>query len=156
MAYDTFDTAYAETETLSEGAAEQTDTPRGGDTKKFHFNDLLSLTTGMLLAQEGAAAVHRLVAFVMETDADPALTALHIETVKACIQAQCPFLAEVKLSGLYPIFKYDPSPTNPYLTVWLEMQSLHFGEEHEILTLRAWQAAQGIVDNAAFSARRSA
>lgn len=154
MAYDTFDTEYAEAETMPEGTTEQTDAPRGNsDVKKFHFNDLLSLTTGLLLAQEGAAAVHRLVAFVMETDADPALTSLHIETVKACIEAQCPFLAEVKLSGLYPIFKYDPSPTNPYLTVWLEMQSLHFGEEHDVMTLRAWNEAQGITNS---SSRRSA
>lgn len=156
MAYDTFDTAYAETETLSGDATEQTDMSRGSDTKKFHFNDLLSLTTGLLLAQEGAAAVHRLVAFVMETDADPALTSLHIETVKACIEAQCPFLAEVKLSGLYPIFKYDPSPTNPYLTVWLEMQSLHFGEEHDIMTLRAWHETQGITKDTGTSPRRRA
>src|SRR5690606_31936360 len=103
---------------------------------------------GLMLAQEGAAAMHRLVAFVMETDADPSLTALHLENVKACIEAQCPFLADVKLESLYPIFKYDPAPTNPYLAVWLEMQGLHFGEEHEIMTLRAWKAANGIVDEA--------
>ena len=144
MAYDTFDTEYAETELVAEAVAEQAEGTRASDIKKFHLNDLLSLTTGLLLAQEGTAALHRLVAFVMEADADPALTALHLETVKESIEAQLPILAEVKLSGLYPIFKYDPSPTNPYLTVWLEMQGLHFGEEHDVMTLRAWKESQGI------------
>jgi hypothetical protein len=151
MAYDMLDSEYAETEMLTD-AAEENSSPRS-DIKKFHLNDLLSLTTGLMLAQEGAAAMHRLVAFVMETDADPSLTALHLETVKACIEAQCPFLADVKLESLYPIFKYDPAPTNPYLTVWLEMQGLHFGEEHEIITLRAWKAMNGIMDDAEDYAR---
>lgn len=111
-------------------------------TKKFHLNELLTLTTGMMLAQEGTAAVHRLVAFVMEVDADVVQTMAHIETVKNCIEEQLPFLQDVKLSGLYPIYQYDSSPTNPYLTVWLEMQSLHFGDEHEVMTFRAWQACR--------------
>lgn len=143
MAYDMLDSEYAENENLPDTAEE---TCTRSDIKKFHLNELLSLTTGLMLAQEGAAAMHRLVAFVMETDADPSLTALHLETVKACVEAQCPFLADVKLESLYPIFKYDPSPANPYLTVWLEMQGLHFGEEHEIMTLRAFKAANGIMD----------
>lgn len=156
MAYDTFDTEYAETDVLSDAGADQIEAPRASDTKKFHLNDLLSLTTGLLLAQEGTAALHRLVAFVMEADADPALTALHLETVKESIEAQLPILAEVKLSGLYPIFKYDSSPTNPYLTVWLEMQSLHFGEEHEVMTLRAWKQSMGIpADNEAAPRRHA-
>lgn len=143
MAYDMLDSEYAENENLPDTAEE---TCTRSDIKKFHLNELLSLTTGLMLAQEGAAAMHRLVAFVMETDADPSLTALHLETVKACVEAQCPFLEDVKLESLYPIFKYDPSPANPYLTVWLEMQGLHFGEEHEIMTLRAFKAANGIMD----------
>jgi hypothetical protein len=144
MAYDMLDGEYAGHDIHSETE----DAATRSDTKKFHFNDLLSLTTGLMLAQEGAAALHRLVAFVMETDAAPSHTALHLPTVKACVEAQCPFLAEVKLESLYPIFKYDPSPNNPYLTVWLEMQGMHFGEEHEIMTLRAWKAANGITDTA--------
>jgi hypothetical protein len=151
MAYDMLDSEYAETENLTDTAEENS--PPRSDIKKFHLNDLLSLTTGLMLAQEGAAAMHRLVAFVMETDAAPSLTALHLETVKACIEAQCPFLADVKLESLYPIFKYDPAPTNPYLTVWLEMQGLHFGEEHDIMTLRAWKAMNGIMDDAEDYAR---
>ena len=146
MAYDMLDSEYAENETLHD-AADDAYMPNS-DSKKFHLNELLSLTTGLMLAQEGAAAMHRLVAFVMETDVDPSLTALHLETVKACVEAQCPFLADVKLESLYPIFKYDPAPTNPYLTVWLEMQGLHFGEEHAVMTLRAWKASNGIVDDA--------
>lgn len=145
MAYDMLDSEYAENENVMDATEEII--PRS-DIKKFHLNELLSLTTGLMLAQEGAAAMHRLVAFVMETDADPSLTAFNLETVKACVAAQCPFLAEVKLESLYPIFKYDPAPTNPYLTVWLEMQGLHFGEEHDIMTLRAWQAANGLTEDA--------
>ena len=146
MAYDMLDSEYAENENLPDAADDMIAT--NSDVKKFHLNELLSLTTGLMLAQEGAAAMHRLVAFVMETDADPSLTALNLETVKACVEAQCPFLSDVKLESLYPIFKYDPSPDNPYLAVWLEMQGLHFGEEHNVMTLRAWKAANGIVDPA--------
>ena len=49
-----------------------------------------------------------------------------VETVKTCIEEQLPFLAEINLGGVYPIYKIDPAPTNPYLRVWLEMQALRF------------------------------
>ncbi|GEM_PF-1391515 len=143
MTYDSYDAIEVdnlETQDTQETAVAAADVPL--TTKKFHINELLTLTTGMMLAQEGTAAVHRLVAFVMETEADVVQTMANIETVKNCIEEQLPFLQEVKLSGLYPIYQYDSSPTNPYLTVWLEMQSLHFGDEHEVMTFRAWQACR--------------
>lgn len=108
--------------------------------KYFHLNDVLSLSSGLMLAQEGSAALHRLVAFVMDCDADAAQTRANIETVKACIEEQMPFLADVNLGGVHPIYKIDPAPTNPYLRVWLEMQALRYGEEHPVMTLAAWQA----------------
>lgn len=108
--------------------------------KFFHLNDIISLTTGLLLAQEGSPALHRLAAFVMGSDADAAQTRANIETVKTCLEEQLPFLADVSLGGVYPIYKIDPSPSNPYLRVWLEMQALRFGEEHAVMTFAAWQA----------------
>lgn len=117
--------------------------------KYFHLNDIISLSTGLLLAQEGSAALHRLVAFVMGCDATAAQTRANIETVKACLEEQLPFLSELKLGGVYPIYKIDPSPTNPYLRVWLEMQALRFGDEHAVTTFAAWQAQKGDKTNAA-------
>jgi hypothetical protein len=108
--------------------------------KYFHLNDIISLSSGLMLAQEGSAALHRLVAFVMDCDATAAQTQANIETVKACLEEQLPFLADLKLDGVYPIYKIDPSPANPYLRVWLEMQALRFGDEHPVVSFAAWQA----------------
>lgn len=108
--------------------------------KKFHINDIVSLSSGLMLAQEGSAALYRLVGFIMDCDATAAETRTHIQTVKNCIEEQLPFLRDVNLDGVQPIFKIDPSPTNPYLAVWLEMQALRFGEEHLLMPYAAWQA----------------
>lgn len=108
--------------------------------KKFHINDILSLSTGMMLAREGAAGVYRLAAFVMDDNADSAHTRAHLETVKTCLREQLPFLSDVGMEALETICKVDPSAANPYLTVWLEMQALRHGDEHAVMTYAAWQA----------------
>ncbi|MDY0008211.1 MAG: hypothetical protein RBS08_00765 [Bdellovibrionales bacterium] len=108
--------------------------------KNFHINDIISLSSGLMLAQEGAAALYRLVGFVMDCDATAAETRANIQKVKNCVEEQLPFLHDINLDGVQPIFKIDPSPTNPYLVVWLEMQALRFGEEHPLMTYAAWQA----------------
>ncbi len=107
--------------------------------KNFHLNEILSISSGFLLAREGAAAVHRLVAFVMETDASAATTAQYSADVKQCIEEQLPFLKDVSLTGLHAIYKYDQSAENPYLTVWREMQALRYGEEHYLVPLSRWK-----------------
>jgi hypothetical protein len=106
--------------------------------KTFHLNEILSLSTGFLLAREGAAAVHRLVAFVMEEEASPESTARNNDAVRACLQEQLPFLKDVPLEGLHAIFKFDMSDENPYLQVWREMQQLRYGAEHYIVPLSRW------------------
>jgi hypothetical protein len=107
--------------------------------KTFHLNVILSLLTGLTLSREGTAGPQRLVAFMMETDADDASAAEHADEVKACLEEQLPFLDDVNLEGLYNILKVDPSPDNPYLSVWREMQALRYGEEHEVIPLARWQ-----------------
>ncbi|MDP2205469.1 MAG: hypothetical protein Q8K65_04115 [Alphaproteobacteria bacterium] len=142
MTYDSYEAADGAAALQNEPDMLQGNT--GGDnglvSKYFHLNDIISLSTGLMLAQEGSAALHRLVAFVMDCDATAAQTRANIETVKACLEEQLPFLEDLKLGGVYPIYKIDPSPTNPYLRVWLEMQALRFGDEHQITTFAAWQA----------------
>ncbi|MBI1215078.1 MAG: hypothetical protein GC185_04570 [Alphaproteobacteria bacterium] len=108
--------------------------------KAFHLNEILSLTTGLQLAQEGAAAIHRLVAFVMQTEAGPAGTAAAGETVKRCLEEQLPFLRDVRVSEVYEIYQFNPSPGNPYLRMWLEMQELRYGDMHDLRCFEAWQA----------------
>jgi hypothetical protein len=129
-------TLHAEDDMPPDGAAPA----EGSFCKRFHLNDIISLTTGLMLAQEGSAALHRLVAFVMGCDATAAQTRANVETVKACLEEQLSFLSDLSLGGVYPIYKIDPSPSNPYLRVWLEMQALRFGEEHDIMAFTAWQA----------------
>lgn len=107
--------------------------------KSFHLNEILSLSTGFLLAREGAAAVHRLVAYIMETDASAENTARYSKDVKYCLEEQLPFLKDLSLAGLHAIYKYDQSPQNPYLDVWREMQGLRYGDEHYIVPLGRWQ-----------------
>lgn len=113
-----------------------------GAKKTFHLNEILSLASGLPLAREGQAAIHRLVAFVMETDATSMNTAANTETVKRCLEEQLPFLKEINMTGLYQIYKYDADgeeTENPYLDVWMEMQTLRYGAEHGILPFSAWQ-----------------
>lgn len=107
--------------------------------KTFHLNVILSLLTGLTLSREGTAGPQRLVAFMMETEANDASAAEHADAVKACLEEQLPFLDDVNLEGLYNILKVDPSPDNPYLSVWREMQALRYGEEHELIPLARWQ-----------------
>src|SRR6218665_909703 len=141
MTYDTFDAA--------DGAAalqNDHDMLHGstcGDhaiSKNFHINDIISLATGMVLAREGSAAVHRLAAFMMAGDADNMETRAHLEKLKSCLHEQFAFLAELRMDAVTPIYKIDPSASNPYLTLWLEMQALRFGTEHAVMTYAAWQA----------------
>lgn len=107
--------------------------------KSFALEDILSLSTGLLLAREGVSALHRLVAFIMETDAGPVSTARYNHDVKKCLYEQLPFLKDVSIDGLHAIYKYDPSAKNPYLSVWLEMQGLRYGDEHYLVPLSRWQ-----------------
>jgi len=107
--------------------------------KSFHLNDILSLSTGFLMAREGVGAVQRLVAFIMECDASAEATALYAEKARACLQEQLPFLKDIPLEGLYAIYKYKMTDDNPYLSVWREMQQLRYGEEHYIVPLLRWE-----------------
>lgn len=107
--------------------------------KVFHLNDILSISTGFLLAREGVAAVHRLVAFVMEEEASASATALHADVVRQCLQEQLPFLKDVSVAGLHAIYRQNPSDNNPYLQVWREMQELRYGAEHYIVPLSRWK-----------------
>ena len=109
--------------------------------KTFHLNEILSVVSGLPLAREGSAAIHRLVAFMMEAEAGSYSTTTNAEAVKACIEQQLPFIAEINLAGLHQIYQYNagnPEP-NPYLDVWLEMQALRYGPEHALLPLNRWQ-----------------
>lgn len=107
--------------------------------KAFHLNEILSLSTGFLLAREGAAAVHRLVAFIMETDASAENTARLGRDAKECLEEQLPFLKDVSLDGLYAIYKQNPAEDNPYISVWREMQALRYGDEHYLVPRSRWQ-----------------
>jgi hypothetical protein len=116
--------------------------PNAGARKSFHLNEILSLASGLPLAREGQAAIHRLVAFVMETEASPSSTAANSETVKKCLEEQLPFLKEINLTGLYQIYQYEAQgeeTENPYLDVWMEMQLLRYGAEHGVLPFSRWQ-----------------
>ena len=110
--------------------------------KNFHLNAILSLVTGIPLSREGSAGPQRLVAFVMETEADEGVTMENAITVKKCLEEQFPFLTEINFEALHQIMKMDPSPDNPYLSVWREMQALRYGEEHAVLPLSRWQNCQ--------------
>jgi len=107
--------------------------------KDFHLNAILSLVTGLPLSREGMAGPQRLVAFMMEMDADDSITLEHAATVKQCLEEQLPFVKDINFEGLYHILKMDPSPDNPYLSVWREMQALRYGEEHALIPLARWQ-----------------
>jgi len=113
--------------------------PRTALRKTFHLNEILSVETGLPLTKEGVAAVHRLVAFMMETDADAEITLQNRELVRDCLEEQLPFLSDINFSGLASILKYDPAVDNPYIRVWAETQSLRFGEEHTLIPVSRWQ-----------------
>lgn len=110
--------------------------------KNFHLNAILSLVTGMTLSREGSAGPHRLVAFMLEAEAGESITMENAETVKKCLEEQLPFLKDISFDALHQIMKMDPSPDNPYLSVWREMQALRYGEEHPVLPVSRWQACQ--------------
>lgn len=113
--------------------------PRRTVKKSFHLNAILSLVTGLPLSREGAVGPQRLVAFMMEMDADDSITIEHAETVKASLEEQLPFLKDINFEGLYHILKIDPSADNPYLAVWREMQALRYGEEHALIPFQRWE-----------------
>jgi hypothetical protein len=107
--------------------------------KSFHLNEILSLYSGLHLAKEGVAAVHRLVAFLMETEASSYATAEHEASAKKCLEEQLPFLKELNLGGLQQIYNYDSDDSpNPYLDVWVEMQGLRYGTEHNLVPMSRW------------------
>jgi hypothetical protein len=117
-------------------------TRRPNAQKAFHLNEVMSLASGLPLAREGQAAIHRLVAFIMESEASASNTAANAETAKKCIEEQLPFLKEINMAGLYQIYNYEAEAEereNPYLDVWMEMQSLRYGSEHRIMPFNAWQ-----------------
>lgn len=110
--------------------------------KVFHLDEILSLFSGLPLASEGQAAIYRLIAFIMESEASPAGAAANAETAKRCVEEQLPFLRELNISGLYQIYNYDTQAEeteNPYLDVWMEMQALRYGREHGLVPFNAWQ-----------------
>jgi hypothetical protein len=122
-------------------------TPRPGPNarKSFQLNEILSLMSGLPLACEGPVAIYRLVAFVMETDANAAAAAANLETVKQCLREQLPFLEEVDMTGLYQIYNYESAREeveNPYLDVWMEMQTLRYGNDHRLMPFNAWKKAK--------------
>lgn len=113
--------------------------------KQFHLNEILSLYSGLHLAHEGVAAVHRLVAFLMETEASSRTTAAHEEAAKKCLEEQLPFLKDINLNGLHQIYSYDSDDSpNPYLDVWVEMQGLRYGTEHSLAPLSRWSKQQAM------------
>ena len=112
---------------------------KNSDKKDFHLNVILSLLTGITLSREGEAGPQRLVAFMMDEQADACVTMENAETVQECILEQLPFLNEINFEGLHEILRVDPSPANPYINVWREMQALKFGEEHALVSLSRWQ-----------------
>lgn len=115
------------------------DKPRRSVRKNFHLNAILSLVTGLPLSREGSAGPHRLVAFMLEAEAGDDITLDNAETVKDCLEDQLPFLKDINFEPLHQILKLDPSPDNPYLSVWREMQALRYGEEHALIPLSRWE-----------------
>lgn len=113
--------------------------PRSSIQKNFHLNVILSLLTGITLSREGEAGPQRLVAFMMDEQADACVTMENAETVREGILAQLPFLNDINFDGLHEILRVDPSPANPYINVWREMQALKFGEEHALVSLSRWR-----------------
>ncbi|MDF3024946.1 MAG: hypothetical protein K0R10_2307 [Alphaproteobacteria bacterium] len=107
--------------------------------KNFHLNVILSLLTGMTLSREGEAGPQRLVAFLLDEQADACVTMENAETVRQGILEQLPFLNDINFDSLHEIMRVDPSPTNPYINVWREMQALQYGEEHALVPLSRWQ-----------------
>ena len=114
--------------------------------KSFHLNDCLSVFSGMNLVREGAVAVHRLVGYIMETDACSAVTPTIVEVARKCIAEQLPFLRDIDVEEVKPLYRVDASPrSNPYLSVWLDMQALRYGREHAIIPLRLWREQRAMV-----------
>lgn len=116
-------------------------TTKNSDKKDFHLNVILSLLTGITLSREGEAGPQRLVAFMMDEQADACVTMENAETVRGCILEQLPFLNDINFDSLHEILRVDPSPANPYINVWREMQALQFGEEHALVSQSRWKRA---------------
>ncbi len=150
MTYDTFDAADGAAALQNDHDMLQGSTC--GDnpvSKKFHINDIISLFSGLVLAREGSAAVLRLAAYMMDGDADNAQTRSNLEKLKICLGEQFAFLSDLQLDAVTSMHKMDPSTANPYITVWLEMQALRFGEEHRVTTYAAWQAKKANISTPA-------
>lgn len=150
MTYDTFDAADGaaalqnDHDMLHGSTCDDT-----GASKKFHINDIISLASGLVLAREGSAAVHRLAAYMMDGDADNAQTRSNLAKLESCLHEQFPFLSELRMDAVTPMYKIDPSASNPYITVWLEMQAMQFGTEHRVMTYAAWQGKKANICSAA-------
>lgn len=126
--------------TATEITLQQTELVARPTRKVFHLNDILCLTTGLMLAREGAAALHRLVAFITEEDASARNTALNGHVARQCVIEQLAFLAEINTASLYSVYQYKSNRNNPYLDVWLDMMALRYGDEHTLVTRAKWQA----------------
>jgi hypothetical protein len=104
---------------------------------------LLSVVTGMTLNEGGIEAVAAFAGWMAGLSAaetkNPDAVLKYMPKVKAALEDQLPFLKDINLSGLRPIFRHDPTPANPYLKVWTDMQALRYGEEHAVMTCHAWQ-----------------
>ncbi len=108
--------------------------------KVFHLNDILCLSTGLMVAREGAAALHRLVAFITEEDASARNTAINGHAARQCVMEQLAFLGEINTASLYSVYQYKSNRNNPYLDIWLDMMALRYGDEHMLVTRAKWQA----------------
>lgn len=132
---------YDAVETLDTGDtalyAEQGEVP---GLKLFPFHDILSIMAGVPLTAEGEAPLHRLVGFIAEDDACDTITADKLGMVRRCLQDQLPFLSEVGFDELRDVFSYTNSAANnPYLSVWMEMKAMKYGEQHRLLPLSVWR-----------------
>lgn len=118
--------------------------------KSFALADVLSLVVGLCFSKEnGTAATHRLVGFILETDASAESFVTHAATAKQCVEEQLPFLKQVDLAQLYMFYKANPEQADSYLNIWLEMQEIKYGAAHTLVPLSVWKNQQGQIKSLA-------
>ncbi len=116
--------------------------------KNFHLADILSLVVGLSFSEENnTAALHRLVGYIMATEATADEFAAQADTAKKCVMEQLPFLKDIDLSQLYMFYKADPAQVDAYLHVWLEMQELKYGSDHALMPMAQWELQRGKYKN---------
>lgn len=106
--------------------------------KVFWLEDILSLSTGLLLSAAGAVAVHDLVAFLTETDPSPENTALRSAEARSCLEEQLPFLKQLDLRRLHEQIKSSGQMASS-LDAWVTMQAHLYGREHALYPRSRWQ-----------------